>query len=88
MEFKDLEEPSEKITRQGSNNFLKINLTKGIEGDKEITFVSIKKGYTLENDGKQEERIKSSISLSFDELGEMINALQSFKKKLESSDFE
>jgi hypothetical protein len=88
MEFKDLEEPSEKVTRQGSNNFLKINLTKGTEGEKEITFISIKKGYTIEKDGRTEERIKSSISLSFDELGELIKALQSFKNKLESGGFE
>ncbi|MCL5009521.1 MAG: hypothetical protein M1433_00875 [Candidatus Parvarchaeota archaeon] len=88
MEFKDLDEPSEKVTRQGSNNFLKINLTRGKEGEKEITFISLKKGYTIDKDGKSEERIKSSISLSFDELGELIGALQSFKNKLESSDFE
>ncbi len=88
MEFKDLEEPSEKVTRQGSNNFLKINLTRGTEGEKEITFVSIKKGYTIDKNGRTEDRIKSSISLSFDELGELIEALQSFKKKLESSGFE
>ncbi len=87
MEFKDLEEPSEKITREGSRNFIKVSLTKGVDGEKEITFVSIKKGYTTEIDGKQQERIKSSISLSFEELSLLIEALSNFKKKLESSDF-
>ncbi len=87
MEFKDLDEPSEKITREGSRNFIKVNLTKGVEGDKEITFVSIKKGYTTEIDGKQQDRIKSSISLSFEELSLLIDALTNFKSKLESSDF-
>lgn len=88
MEFKDLEEPSEKIKREGSGNFIKINLTRGKEGEKEITFISIKKGYTLNKDGREEERIKTSLSLSFDELPLLIEALESFKKKLESKDFE
>lgn len=88
MEFKDIDEPSEKIKREGSNNFIKVNLTRGKEGEKEITFISIKKGYNLERDGKTEERIKTSLSLNFDELPLLIEALESFKKKLESKDFE
>ena len=54
MEFKDINEPVEKITREGSRNFIKIGLTKGTEGEKEITFISIKKGYTTDKDGKEE----------------------------------
>ncbi|MBE5728130.1 hypothetical protein IHE51_01285 [Candidatus Parvarchaeota archaeon] len=86
MEFKDIEEPSEKIVREGSNNFIKINLTKGKEGEREITFISIKKGYTVQGDSKQE-RIKTSLSINFDELPLLIDALTEFKKKLESSSF-
>lgn len=88
MEFKDLEEPSEKITREGSNNFIKINLTKGKDGDKEITFISIKKGYVTSMNGQKQERIKTSLSINFDELPFLIEALSSFRKKLESSDFQ
>ncbi len=88
MEFKDLPEPTEKITREGSNNFIKINLTRGKEGEKEITFISLKKGYVSSQSGKSEERIKTSLSLSFDELPLLIEALESFRKKLESKDFE
>ncbi len=88
MEFKDLAEPTEKITREGSNNFIKINLTRGKEGEKEITFISLKKGYVSTQSGKPEERIKTSLSLSFDELPLLIAALQSFREKLESKDFE
>ncbi len=88
MEFHDLNEPTEKIKREGSNNFIKINLTKGKEGEKEITFISIKKGYVLDKDGQQQERIKTSLSVNFDELPLLIEALSSFRKKLESKDFE
>ncbi len=88
MEFKDVPEPSEKITREGSKNFIKINLTKGKDGDKEITFISIKKGYTTEVDGKSQERIKTSLSVNFDELPLLIEALESFKSKLESQGFD
>ncbi len=88
MEFRDIPEPSETIKREGSRNFIKVNLTRGSEGEKEITFISIKKGYTLEKDGKEEQRIKTSLSLSFDELPLLIEALQAFRKKLESKDFE
>ncbi len=88
MEFKDLAEPSEKIRREGSNNFLQINLTRGKEGEKEITFISIKKGYTTNKDGKPEERIKTNLVVNFDELPLLIEALQSFRKKLEAKDFE
>ena len=88
MEFHDVDKPSEKITREGSKNFIKINLTKGKEGEKEITFISIKKGYMADMNGKEVERIKTSLSLSFDELPMLIDALSSFKKKLESTDFE
>ena len=88
MEFKDLAEPSERIRREGSNNFLQINLTRGKEGEKEITFISIKKGYTISKDGKQEERIKTNLVVNFDELPPLIEALQSFRKKLEAKDFE
>jgi hypothetical protein len=87
MEFKDVEEPVEKITREGSRNFIKIGLTKGTEGEKEITFISIKKGYTMEKDGKEEERIKTSLTVNFDELPLLIDALQNFKNKLESGSF-
>jgi hypothetical protein len=88
MEFKDIDEPSEKIKREGSNNFIKINLTRGEEGEKQITFISLKKGYTVEKNGKQEERIKKSLTINFDELPLLIEALEAFKKKLESKDFE
>lgn len=88
MEFHDIENPSEKITRQGSKNFIRINLTKGKEGEKEITFISLKKGYMADMNGKEVERIKTSLSLSFDELPLLIDALSDFKKKLESTDFE
>ncbi len=87
MEFKDVAEPVEKITREGSRNFIKIGLTKGIEGEKEITFVSIKKGYTVDNNGAIQERIKTSLSINFDELPLLIEALQNFKSKLESGSF-
>ncbi len=86
MEFIDLE-PQEIIVREGSSSFLKINLAKGKEGDREISFISVKKGFYVENNGKKEERIKSSISISFDELPLLIEALESFKKKLESNTF-
>jgi hypothetical protein len=88
MKFVDLDEPHETITREGSNNFIKINLTKGEENDKEINFISLKKGYYLDINGKKEERIKTSISISFDELPLLIEALQSFRGKLESKGFE
>lgn len=88
MEFHDIENPSEKITREGSKNFIKINLTKGKEGEKEITFISIKKGYMADMNGKEVERIKTSLSVGFDELPLLIDALSDFKKKLESTDFE
>lgn len=87
MQFEDIEEPNEKIIREGSNNFIKINLTKGKEGDREITFISIKKGYYTEINGKKAERIKTSLTLSFDELPLLIEALTSFRKKLESQTF-
>lgn len=87
MEFKDIDEPVEKITREGSRNFIKIGLTKGTEGEKEITFVSIKKGYTVENNGREEERIKTSLTVNFDELPLLIDALQNFRNKLESGSF-
>ncbi len=88
MEFKDVDEPVEKITREGSRNFIKIGLTKGIDGEKEITFISIKKGYTAaDNNGKEQERIKTSLTVNFDELPLLIDALKSFKDKLESGSF-
>ena len=87
MEFKDVDEPVEKITREGSRNFIKVGLTKGVEGEKEITFISIKKGYTADNNGVEQDRIKTSLSLSFDELPLLIEALQNFKSKLESGSF-
>jgi hypothetical protein len=87
MEFKDIDEPVEKITREGSNNFMKISLTKGVEGEKEITFVSIKKGYVADINGQKQERIKTSLTVNFDELPLLIEALQNFKSKLESSSF-
>jgi hypothetical protein len=88
MEFKDLPEPAEKITREGSKNFIKINLTEGKEGDKEIKFISIKKGYMADVDGKQQERIKTSLTVNFDELPLLIDALTSLKSKLESTGFD
>lgn len=87
MEFRDIEEPSEKIVREGSNNFIKINLTKGKEGEREITFISIKKGYTVVQGDSKQERIKTSLSINFDELPLLIDALTEFRKKLESSSF-
>jgi hypothetical protein len=86
MEFIDLE-PQEIIVREGSNSFLKVNLTRGKEGDREISFISIKRGYYVDKEGKKEERIKGSISISFDELPLLIEALKSFKNKLESNTF-
>ncbi|MDP8012615.1 MAG: hypothetical protein RAK22_00740 [Nanoarchaeota archaeon] len=87
MQFEDIAEPNELIVREGSNNFIKINMTKGKEGDREITFISIKKGYYVDVNGKKQERIKTSLSVNFDELPLLIEALSSFKKKLESSTF-
>ena len=87
MKFVDLDEPHETITREGSNNFIKINLTKGEENDKEINFISLKKGYYLDINGKKEERIKTSLTVNFDELPLLIEALQNFKNKLESGSF-
>ena len=55
--------------------------------NEEITFVSIKKGYTIDKDGKEEERIKTSLTVNFDELPLLIEALQNFKNKLESGSF-
>lgn len=86
MEFIDTP-PEEVIVREGTNNFLKINITKGKEGEREIDFISIKRGYYIEKDGKKEERIKNSISINFDELPLLIDALTRFKQKLESQTF-
>ncbi|MCW1293271.1 MAG: hypothetical protein OH318_02675 [Candidatus Parvarchaeota archaeon] len=85
MDFIDTE-PQEVIIREGTNSFLKINLTKGKEGEKEIEFISIKRGYYLDKE-KKEERIKNSISINFDELPLLIDALTRFKQKLEEKTF-
>ena len=66
---------SERKQREGSRNFIEVKLTKDKETDRE--FLTLAKGF-MAQDGSP--RYNKAISINFDEVEFVVNALNKMKK--------